>query len=60
MKLYPWNKTSMKKINNELSMMDWKKLRWDYENGTSCHNLKDDPSMKLWLNPLRFVLGGTE
>jgi hypothetical protein len=50
----------MKKINNELSMMDWKKLRWDYENGTSCHNLKDDPSMKLWLNPLRFVLGGTE
>jgi hypothetical protein len=40
-----------------------KKLRWDYEHSMSSHNLRSDPSIpsvKLWPNPSKFVLDGTE
>jgi hypothetical protein len=33
--LYPWKEMLMKKINNELSIMDKGKLGWDYENTMS-------------------------
>jgi hypothetical protein len=29
---YPWKEMPMKKIYNELSIMDWEKFGWDYEN----------------------------
>jgi hypothetical protein len=52
----------MKKVNNELSIIDWKNCGWNYENSISCHDLRDDPSVqstKLWPNPSTFVLDGT-
>jgi hypothetical protein len=63
--LFPWNpdETSMKEINNELNIIDWKKLGWDYEHSMSAHNLTGDPSiqsMKLWPHPSKFVLEGME
>jgi hypothetical protein len=58
--LYPWKEMLMKKINNELSIMDKGKLGWDYENTMSYHNFRGAPSVKLWPNPLRFVLDGME
>ena len=50
--LFPWNpdETSMKEINKGLSIIDWKKLGWDYNHAMSAHNLRGDPStpsMKL-------------
>jgi hypothetical protein len=27
--LFPWEETPMKKINNELSIIDWEKLGWE-------------------------------
>ena len=53
----------MKEINNELSIIDWEKLGWDYEHSMSTHNLRGDPSiqsMKLWPRPSKFVLDGME
>jgi hypothetical protein len=53
----------MKEINNELSIIDWKKLKWDYEHSMSAYNLRGDPSnqsVKLWPRPSKFVLYGTE
>ena len=38
--LFPWAETPMKKINNELSIIDWKKLGWNHEHSMSSHNLK--------------------
>jgi hypothetical protein len=61
--LIPWDNTPMKKINNELSIIDWRKLGWDYKNSMPCHNLRKDPSVssvKLWPNPSKFVLDGME
>jgi hypothetical protein len=55
--------TPMKEINNELSIIDWEKLGWDYEHSMSTHNLKGDPSIqsvKLWPCPSKFVLDLTE
>jgi hypothetical protein len=60
--LFPWPNIPMKKINNELSIIDWKNCGWDYENSMSYHNLRDDPSVqstKLWPNPSKFVLDET-
>jgi hypothetical protein len=53
----------MKKINNELSIIDWGQLGWDYKNSMLSHTLKGDPSIpsvKLLPNPLKFVLKGTK
>jgi hypothetical protein len=58
--LYPWKEMLIKKINNELCIMDKGKLGWNYENAMSYHNLLGAPSMKLWPNPSRFLLNGTE
>jgi hypothetical protein len=61
--LFPWIETPMKKINNELSIIDWEKLGWDYEHSMSAHNLRGDPtveSVKLWPRPSKFVLDRTE
>jgi hypothetical protein len=63
--LFPWNpdETPMKEINNELNIIDWEKLGWDYEHSMSAHNLRGDPSIqsvKLWPRPSKFVLDGTE
>jgi hypothetical protein len=63
--LFPWkpDETLMKEINNELSIIDWKKLGWDYKHSMSAHNLRGDPSIqsvKLWPRPSKFVLDGTE
>jgi hypothetical protein len=61
--LFSWEETPMKKINNELSIIDWKKLGWDYEHSMSSHNLRGDssvPSLKLWPNPSKFVLDKTK
>jgi hypothetical protein len=41
--LFLWENTPTKKINNELSIIDWGKLGWDYENSKSYHNLRGDP-----------------
>jgi hypothetical protein len=60
--LFPWPNIPMKKVNNALSIIDWKNCGWDYENSMSCHNLRGDPyvqSTKLWPNPSIFVLDGT-
>jgi hypothetical protein len=60
--LFPWINTPTKKINNELTIIDWEKLGWNYENSMSSHNLRGDPSVpsvKL-PNPSKFVLDGTE
>jgi hypothetical protein len=43
--LFPWIETPMKKINNELSIIDWEKLGWDYEHSMSAHNLRGDPTV---------------
>ena len=63
--LFPWtlNEIPIKEINKELSIIDWKKLGWDYEHSISTHNLKGDPStpsVKLWPCPSKFVLDGTK
>jgi hypothetical protein len=60
--LFPWPNIPMKKVNNALSIIDWKNCRWDYENSMSYHNLRSDPSVwstKLWPNPSSFVLDWT-
>jgi hypothetical protein len=38
--LFPWPNIPMKKVNNALSIIDWKNCGWDYENSMSCHNLR--------------------
>jgi hypothetical protein len=45
--LFPWSpfETPMKELNNELSIIDWEKLGWDYEYSMSAHNLIGDPSI---------------
>jgi hypothetical protein len=46
----------MKKINNEISIIDWKKIGWDYEHSMLSHNLRGDPSVpsvKLWPNSFK-------
>jgi hypothetical protein len=61
--LFPWEETPMKNINNELNIINWEKLGWDYEHSMSSHNLRGDPSVpsvKLWPNPSKFVLNETE
>jgi hypothetical protein len=61
--LFPWISTPIKKINNEHSIINWEKLRWDYENSMFSHKLRGDPSVpsvKLWPNTLKFVLDMTE
>jgi hypothetical protein len=52
--LFPGEETPMKKINNELSIIDWEKLGWNYKHSISAHNLRGDPSIqstKLWPRP---------
>jgi hypothetical protein len=50
----------MKEINKGLSIIDWRKLGWDYEHEMSAHNRPSTPSVKLWPRPSKFVLDGTE
>jgi hypothetical protein len=60
--LFPWPNIPMKKVNNALSIINWKNCGWDYKNSMSYHNLMDDPSVqstKLWPNPSNFVLEET-
>jgi hypothetical protein len=60
--LFLWPNIPIKKVNNALSIIDWKNCGWNYENSMSCHYLRGDPSVqstKLWPNPSSFVLDGT-
>jgi hypothetical protein len=64
-KLFPWtpDEILMKELNKGLSIIDWRKLAWDYEHEMSAHNLRGDPStpsVKLWPCPSKFVLDGME
>jgi hypothetical protein len=68
----PMNYIHGKKINNELSIIDWeklvsqkltigssRKLGWDHGNSMSFYNFKGDLFVKLWPNPLKLVLDET-
>ena len=44
--LFLWNpdETLIKEINKGLSIINCRKLGWDYEHAMSAHNLRGDPS----------------
>ena len=59
--MFPWDDPLTTRTTSGHTILDWRRLGWDFENATSFHHLADplQAPQKLWATLTKFVFDGT-